>query len=73
MILDLSLGEKVLLLRKRRGELQSDLAESLNVSIGVVARLERDESLPDSDLIIAICKHYDISADWLLGIERRSE
>jgi len=73
LILDLSLGEKVLLLRKRRGELQSDLAESLNVSIGVVARLERDESLPDSDLIIAICKHYDISADWLLGIERRSE
>ena len=70
---DLSIGERLSLIRKRHKEKQHELASAIKFTDAAISRIERNITKPSPELLIAICKHYDISADWLLGIERRSE
>ena len=70
---DLSVGEKLSILRKRHKENQHDLAIAIKCGDSTISRLERNITNLYPELLIAICKHYNISADWLLGIEGSKE
>ncbi len=65
----MTLGEKILSLRKARGWNQEELADRIGVSRQAVSRWESDSAKPDGDKIIAICREFGISADYLLGID----
>ena len=54
-------------LRKEAGFIQADMAEKLNIKRETYTRYETGSINPPSDMILAISKLFDVSADYLLG------
>ena len=48
---------------------QSDFGKSISVSQDTVSLWEKGRSLPNTEFVIEICKKYNVSADYLLGLE----
>ena len=48
---------------------QSEFGKSISVSQDTVSLWEKGKSLPNTEFIIAICKKYNVSANYLLGLE----
>lgn len=44
------------------------ISEKLNVSVTTVRSWEQEKSSPSHDALVAICRLYRISADYLLGL-----
>lgn len=62
----MSLGERLILLRKAKQLSQEDVAEALNVTRQTVSKWETDGSKPDFDKIIPLCELFEISTEELL-------
>lgn len=62
------LGERLAELRKLNGDTQQDLADKLGLSVWSVRAWEQGKSFPFSNVLLAICKLYGTSADYLLGL-----
>lgn len=60
-------GEKLALLRKKRGITQEELSEILNVSRQSVSRWELDAAFPETDKLIKLSKLFECSIDFLLN------
>lgn len=69
----MTMGEKILSLRKARGWSQEELAEKVGVTRQAVSRWESSSAKPDADKIIAICDLFGVSADYLLRDDYRGE
>lgn len=63
----MNIGDKLLKLRKRKGLSQEEVSNILNVSRQTVSKWETNQSTPDFDKIIPICKLYEISANELFN------
>lgn len=61
----MSLGEKLLSLRKKKGLSQEEVADILHVTRQTVSKWETDQSMPDFDKVVPICNLYEISTDEL--------
>ena len=61
-----TMGEKLLKLRKARQWSQEELAERIGVTRQAVSRWESGSAKPDADKIVAICDLFGVSADYLL-------
>ena len=48
---------------------QKELALAIGVSQQTVSLWECGSAVPDATAIIAICKYFNVSSDYLLGIE----
>lgn len=66
----MTIGEKIIHLRTASKMSQEQLAERLCVSRQSVSKWEMDQSLPQIDKVLLICKHFGISADQLLDDEQ---
>ena len=55
-------------LRKAGGEQQKDLAEAIGLSQTQISAIENGKQGPSFDKLAAICQHYNVSADYLLGL-----
>lgn len=62
----MTLGERLTELRKKDNLSQEEMAEKLGVSRQTISKWELDQSLPDFDKILPICKLYGISSEELL-------
>lgn len=62
----MTMGEKILSLRKARGWSQEELAERIGVTRQAVSRWESGAAKPDTDKVIAVCDLFGVSADYLL-------
>lgn len=62
----MTLGERLLNLRKKINLSQEEVAEKLNVTRQTISKWETDASTPDFDKIIPICNLYNITPDELL-------
>ena len=62
----MSLGERLLNVRKEKHLSQEEVADKINVSRQTISKWETDQSTPDFDKIMPLCKLYEISADELL-------
>lgn len=60
-------GEKLALLRKKKGMTQEELSETLQVSRQSVSRWEMDATFPETDKLIKLSKLFDCSIDFLLN------
>lgn len=69
----MSIGEKLLDLRKSKHLSQEEVADRLNVSRQTVSKWETDQSMPDFDKIVPLCELYGISADELLMMEKKEK
>lgn len=61
-------GERLLNLREERGETQDQLAKAVGITRQSLSRYETNERTPNIELIYNIAKHYEVSADYLLGL-----
>ena len=61
------IGNRLIMLRRRSGLSQIELAKKLNVSSKSIKNWEADMSDPSLKSIIALCDVFHISADDLLG------
>ena len=62
----MTMGEKILNMRKARGWSQEELADRVGVTRQAVSRWESGSAKPDADKIIAVCDLFGVSADYLL-------
>ena len=60
------LADKIILLRKKNGWSQEELAEKMNVSRQSVSKWEGANSIPDISKIIDMSKIFGVSTDYLL-------
>lgn len=63
------LSEKIIGMRNKRGMSQEQLAEAINVSRQAVSRWEVGSALPDASNILALCRLFGVTADFLLNDE----
>lgn len=63
----MSLGEKLIQLRKREGLSQEDVAEKLNVSRQTVSKWETDQTVPELFKLKLLRQLYNISYDYLIS------
>lgn len=61
-------GQRLRELRKDKKMTQAELAELLKVNQKTVSKYEEEKLDLSTATIIAICKHFEISADNLLGL-----
>lgn len=61
----MSLGAKLLKLRKKKGLSQEEVADILHVTRQTVSKWETDQSMPDFDKVVPICNLYGISTEEL--------
>jgi transcriptional regulator with XRE-family HTH domain len=64
----MTLGEKIKMLREKRGWTQTQAAEKIGISSQVLSNYERDYRSPDKEVISKIATLYNHSTDWLLGL-----
>ena len=62
------IGERLQEVRKDHGDTQQTLAEKLHVTIGAVRCWEQEKSSPSHEMLVAICRMYHVSSDYLLGL-----
>ena len=62
------IGERLKEIRRDAKDRQSDLAEKLNVSVQTIKSWEGEKSSPGHDFLVQICRLYNVSADYLLGL-----
>lgn len=62
----MTFGEKLQSLRQRSGMSQDALAERLDVSRQAVSRWERDETMPETDKVVALADVFGVTTDYLL-------
>lgn len=60
-------------LRKSYGLTQAEMAHSLGISPSTVGMYEQGRREPDSDMLKKICALYNVSTDYLLGVNIQSE
>lgn len=62
------IGERLSEIRKDHGDTQADLAARLNVSLAAIRSWEQEKSSPSHEMLVSICKLYQVSSDYLLGL-----
>jgi len=62
------IGERLAEIRKDHGDTQAALATRLGVSLPTVRAWEQEKSAPNHEMLVAICRLYDVSSDYLLGL-----
>ena len=62
----MTIGERLLNLRKERNLSQEELANILDVSRQTISKWETDQTTPDFDKIVPLCEFYGITSDELL-------
>ena len=67
--METSFGEKLKELRTEKGLGQVQLAKELKVGKSIVSLWERGECEPTLSSIILIAKFFDVSTDFLAGLE----
>ncbi len=62
----MTMGQRIVQLRKAKGLSQEDLAERVGVSRQAVSKWELDQALPDAEKIIALAAALGVSTDQIL-------
>lgn len=62
-------AKRLKVLRKTKNMTQKDLANALGVSMGSIGFYENQERTPDIDFLKSVSEYFDISADYLLGLQ----
>ena len=61
-------GQRVREARSRCGETQTDLGNYLGIRKSQVSEIEKGSASTTVERVALICRHYQVSADYLLGL-----
>ena len=70
MDMELTLGEKIRLLREEKELNQTELGQAVNMTQRRVSYIENDQYEPSVEDLKALCKFFHVSADYLLGFPK---
>ena len=66
-------GNVLKTLRLKENMTQAQLAQKLGLTKSVISAYETGLRLPSYDILIPIAKIYNVSTDYLLGLEHKQE
>lgn len=66
----IEIGKFIAACRKEKGMTQVQLAQKLNITDRAVSKWETGKCMPDSSIILDLCKILDVSVNDLLSGER---
>lgn len=66
--MNLNFGERIRNLREDRDLTQSELGAQVNMTQRKISYIERGKYEPSIDDIVSLCKFFDVSSDYLLGL-----
>ena len=66
-------GKRLKTLRIKANMTQEQLAKKLGLTKSVISAYETDLRLPSYDVLIHIAKIYNVTSDYLLGLEQKRE
>lgn len=69
----IDLGNILKTLRLKENMTQAQLAQKLGLTKSVISPYETGLRLPSYDILIHISKIYNVSTDYLLGLDHRQE
>lgn len=61
-------GQRIKEERQHKGLTQGQLAELISTTQSTIGKYEREELEPNVDVIFKLCKIFEVSADYLLGL-----
>lgn len=61
-----TIGQRIKELREKHGMTMQDLAEKIATNRGNISSYEKDKYEPSAQTIVLLCRHFGVSADWLL-------
>ena len=70
MDMELTLGEKIRLLREEKELNQTELGQAVNMTQRRVSYIENNRYEPSVEDIKALCKFFHVSADYLFGFPK---
>ena len=70
MDMEMTLGERIRLLREERELNQTELGEAVDMTQRRVSYIENNRYEPSVDDIRAFCKFFNVSADYLMGFPK---
>jgi transcriptional regulator with XRE-family HTH domain len=71
--IDPTIGERLMVIRRRRGISQRDLAMRAQMSPTTINRLERGLQATTAEKLSTLCRLLDVSADYVLGLRPAPE
>jgi len=70
-IVELSFGDKIRNLREDKDMNQSQLGKAVNMTQRKISYIECGKCEPSLDDIVAFCRFFKVSADYLIGLADR--
>ena len=61
--------DRLKLLRKEKGVSQKEVANAIGVTLSADSNYEQGIREPSNQILINLCKYYNVSADYLLGLK----
>jgi transcriptional regulator with XRE-family HTH domain len=61
-------NENLILIRKEKNLSQLTVAKAINVTVSCYSNYEQGIREPNIEMIIKLCKFFDVSSDFLLGL-----
>ena len=71
--MNLNFGERIRNLREDRDLTQSELGAQVNMTQRKISYIERGKYEPSIDDIVSLCKFFNVSSDYLLGLNDKSK
>lgn len=68
--MELTFGEKIKLLREECELNQTELGKAVNMTQRKISYMENNRYEPSMDDIKALCRFFNVSADYLLGFPK---
>lgn len=68
--MSIKIGERLKELRKSKGWTQVQVATKMGLTDSVISFYERQERAPSPEVLIKFAELYDVSTDYLLGVEK---
>lgn len=63
------MNDKLKQLRKDKGKTLKEIAEEIGISVSAYSNYEQGIRQPSYEILKKICIYYEVSADYLLGLE----
>ena len=63
------MNKRLKLLRLESGLSQKEVAKNIGITTSAYSNYEQGIREPSVDIIVALCKFFDVSADYLLGLK----
>lgn len=67
------LGKQLKMLRELKSKNQQEVCEALNIEQSTLANYENNRRVPKIDILIKLAEYYNVSTDFLLGIEKSGD